>query len=94
VAGVRAAHFDSLAEALRAVDEGRTDAAIVDHLTARRLLATQFGHLRVAAQLTREPYAIAVWGESVDLLDAINRALEEMQADGTLERMVEEWMRK
>ena len=93
-AGIQAATFDSVEEALRAVEERRADIAVVDGVTARQLLAKQFDGLRIAAQLTSEPYAIAMWGENVELYAAINRALEAMQADGTLDRIVEEWMQK
>ena len=84
--GIVAARFDSAREASDAVGQGRAEAAILDGVTARQLAA------RVAAQLTSEPYAIAVWGDSVDLLAAIDRALAEMEADGTLQRIIDEWM--
>jgi len=86
--------FDSLQEALQAVDEGRADAAIIDGVTARQRLSTRFGDLRVVAQLTSEPYAIALWGQNTELLAAIDGALSDMEADGTLARIVDDWMRK
>lgn len=92
--GVTAARFESALDALQAVADGRADAMIVDGVTARQLLPTRFADLRVAVQVTNEPYAIAVWGESVDLLAALNRALDEMLADGMIERIVEEWIAK
>lgn len=93
-AGIAAAQLDSASDALAAVEDGRADAAIVDTLAARHLIATRFDGLRIAARLTSEPYVIAVWGESVDLLAAINGALDEMERDGTLERIIAEWMGK
>ncbi|HLF28120.1 MAG TPA: ABC transporter substrate-binding protein [Anaerolineae bacterium] len=91
--GIEAARFDSALAALQAVVEEQVDAAVLDAVTARQMLAQQFGDLHSAAQLTHEPYVIAVWGESVELRAALDRALEAMQADGALERIVEEWMR-
>lgn len=93
-AGIMAVRFDSPSDTLRAVNEGQAGVAILDGVTARQLLARQFAGLRIAAQLTPEPYAIAVWAENVDLLAAINLALEAMEADGTLDWIVEEWMKK
>jgi ABC-type amino acid transport substrate-binding protein len=93
-AGVTAARFESAPDALQAVADGRADAAIVDGVTARRLLPARFADLRVAAQVTNEAYAVAVWGESAELLGAINRALEMMQADGTLIWIIDKWMRQ
>ena len=87
-ANIEAVHLDSPRDALAAVEDGRADAALLDRVTVLQLKA------RTAAQLTSEPYAIAVWGDSVDLLAAMDRALAEMEADGTLNRMVDEWMSK
>lgn len=91
---VTALRLDSNQEALRAVGSGRADAAIVDGVTARQHLFTRFPDLRIAAQLTSEPYAIAVWGGSTELLAAIDGALSDMQTDGSLARIVDAWMRK
>lgn len=93
VAGIQAVRVDSELDALQAVASGQADAAIVDGVTARQLLADLRG-LAVAAKLTDVPYAIAMWGTSAELQAAVNRALEAMQADGTLDRIVEEWMRR
>ncbi len=91
VAGIEAVRFDSALDALQAVASGQADAAIVDGVTARQLLA-DFHGLAVAAKLTDVPYAIAMWGTSVELQAVVNRALEAMQADGTLDRIVERWL--
>ena len=92
--GTSAAHFDSALDAARAVEEGQADGAIVDGVAARQLLAAQFDRLRIAGQLTHEPYAIAVWSSSFELLAAIDAALAGMEADGTLARIVDTWMRR
>jgi ABC-type amino acid transport substrate-binding protein len=92
--GIMAAHFDSAVDAVRAVAEGRVDGAVVDGVAARQLLATQFEELHITAQLTNEPYVVTVWGESTELLVAIDGALSNMEVDGTLARLVDDWMRK
>ncbi|HEY4687785.1 MAG TPA: ABC transporter substrate-binding protein [Anaerolineae bacterium] len=94
MAGIAAVKLDSPVEALRAVEAGRADAALLDRVTAWQSLASGFARLHIAAQLTSEPYAIAAWGESVELKAALDRALESMRADGTLERIINEWMVK
>jgi ABC-type amino acid transport substrate-binding protein len=93
MAGIEAVYFDSDVEALEAVSQGRADAAILDGIIARQLL-THMDGLRIAATLTHEPFAIALWGESVKLKEVIDQALGDMQADGTIDRIVEEWMRR
>ncbi len=91
--GVEIKYIPSAADALKAVSNGWTDAAIVDGVSARQLLP-QYPDLSVAGQVTRDPYAIAMWGESTQLLAAINATLAEMIQDGTIQRIVAEWMNR
>ena len=92
-AGVEIKYTQSAAEALKAADNGWVDAAIIDGISAKQLLP-KYPELQIAEQVTNDPYAIAMWGESTQLRDAIDAKLTEMKQDGTLERIVEEWMRK
>jgi polar amino acid transport system substrate-binding protein len=92
-AGVEIKYTQSAVDALKAVDNRWVDAAIVDGVSAQQLLP-KYPELQIAEQVTSDPYAIAVWGESTQLLAAINAKLAEMKQDGTLQRIVEEWMKK
>ena len=92
-AGIEIKYTPSAEDALKAAANGWADAAIVDGVSARQLLS-EFPELQMAEQVTSDPYVIAVWGDSTQLLEAINAKLAEMKQDGTLERMVEEWMGK
>jgi ABC-type amino acid transport substrate-binding protein len=92
-AGVEIKYTQSAADALKAVDNGWVDAAIVDGVSAKQLLPT-YSELQIAEQVTSDPYAIAVWGESTHLREAINAMLAEMKQDGSLQRIIEEWMKK
>jgi ABC-type amino acid transport substrate-binding protein len=92
-AGIEIKYTSSAAEALKAAANGWADAAIVDGVSAKQLLP-KFPELQIAEQVTSDPYAIAVWGESTQLLEAINAKMAEMKQDGTLERMADEWMKK
>jgi len=82
----------TVAEALVAVVAGKTDAALVDHVSA--LAATGAGSelLIVGEPVVGEPYAIAVHRESRHLLRVINQALAEMEADGTVEMLAARWL--
>ena len=91
--GVEIKYTQSAVEALKAVDNGWVEAAIVDGVSARQWLP-KYPQLQIAEQVTSDSYAIAVWGESTRLREAINAQLAEMKQDGTLHRIVEEWMRK
>jgi len=46
----------------------------------------------VGEPVVKEPYAVAVRHDSQRLLRAINEALAEMEADGTLEALIAEWL--
>jgi ABC-type amino acid transport substrate-binding protein len=91
--GLTIKYTESGGDTLKAVVNGWTDAAIVDGVSARQLLS-KYPDLGVSEQVTRDPYAIAMWGESDRLVTEINAALAAMQADGTLQRIVDEWMAK
>jgi polar amino acid transport system substrate-binding protein len=91
--GVEIKYTQSAEDALKAVSNGWTDAAIIDGVSVKQLLP-KFLDLQIAEQVTSDPYAIAVWGESTQLLEAINAKLAQMKQDGTIQRIVEEWVKK
>jgi arginine/lysine/histidine transporter system substrate-binding protein len=92
-AGVEIKYTPSAADALKAVVNGWADAAIVDGVSANQLLP-KFPELQIVERVTSDPYALAVWGESHQLLAAINATLTAMQQDGTTQKIIDEWMRK
>lgn len=68
-------------------------AAIVDHVSAR-IAASQDPDLRILTPpLSPEPYVIAVRDEDKALFEAIEDALQVLQADGVLDVLVEHWVR-
>ena len=91
--GLEIKYTASAGDALKAVANGWTDAAIIDGVSAQQLLP-KYPDLSISEQVTHDPYAIAMWGESDQLVVEINAALAAMKADGTLQRIVDEWMKK
>jgi ABC-type amino acid transport substrate-binding protein len=91
--GIEIKYTASTGDALKAVANGWADAAIVDGVSARQLLP-KYPDLSISEQVTHDPYAIAMWGESDQLAVEINAVLAAMHTDGTLQRMVDEWMKK
>ena len=89
--GITIKYTATIENALQSVATGQADEAIIDGVSAAQLLP-KYPALQHADQVTRDPYAIAVWGQSVQLLDAINGALDSMQRDGTTQRIVNAWM--
>ena len=92
-AGIEIKYTQSAADALKAVSNGWAGSAIIDGVSARQLLP-RYPDLQIAEQVTHDPYALAVWGESQQLLAAINTTLTAMQQDGTTQKIIDDWMRK
>ncbi len=91
--GINIVYVQSAEDALRAVMNGQADSAIVDGVSAAQLLP-KYPELKIVEQVTHDPYAIAVWGDSTQLLAAINAVLDAMQRDGTTQRIIEQWMNR
>lgn len=93
-ADVSVQHYPSADEALQAAVDGTAKAAITDHVSAAQLLAKKFSALEITAQVTSDPYAIAVWETSEDLLSKIDTTLEAMRNDGALQRIIDGWLKR
>lgn len=82
----------TVAEALRAVERGRSDVALVDHVSALEATAKSSDLVIVGEPVADIPYACAVRHDSVHLLEAINQALKSMEEDGTMEELISKWL--
>lgn len=72
---------------------GRADAAVIDHVSARAALAHAPGLRILVPPVTGEPYTIAGRAEDAALVEAVDEIIEEMQASGELNTLIEQWMR-
>jgi polar amino acid transport system substrate-binding protein len=71
---------------------GQADAALVDAVSAR-LFRRRHPQVVLAGQtVVPDTYAVVTRGRSFDLAGVINAALEAMNADGTLERILARWL--
>lgn len=86
------APYQTAAEALAAVTAGETDAALVDHVSALAVIGEGSGLVVAGQSVVGEPYTVAVRRESQHLLRAINEALAEMEADGTIGKLTAKWL--
>ncbi len=83
--------FRELDEAAAAVASGQADALLCDRVSALALLAAH--PLRMAGEpLTDEPFVIAVSPDAPRLLREVDAALADWSADGTLQRLAQEWL--
>jgi polar amino acid transport system substrate-binding protein len=81
------------ARALRAVEAGEADVALVDHVSALQAIGAGHNLTMVEEPVTAVPYAAAVQRDSQQLLRSINEAIEAMEDDGTMDRLVTKWLK-
>jgi polar amino acid transport system substrate-binding protein len=85
--------YPTSAHALEAVRTGETDAALVDHVSALQAIGAESPLTIVGEPVVEVPYAVAMRDDSQRLLRAVNSALTAMEDDGTLDRLVNEWLK-
>ena len=83
--GIEVQAFAANADAKAALTTGKVDAWVVDNLTAIQMVEEGDGLVILDEKMTEEPYAFAFAMGSEDLVAAINSALAELVADGTVE---------
>ena len=83
--GIQVQAFAANADAKAALTTGKVDAWVVDNLTAIQMVEDGDGLVILDEKMTEEPYAFAFAMGSEDLVAAINDALAELIADGTVE---------
>ena len=83
--GIEVQAFAANADAKAALTTGKVDAWVVDNLTAIQMVEEGEGLVILDEKMTEEPYAFAFAFGSEDLVAAINDALAELIADGTVE---------
>ena len=83
--GIEVQAFAANADAKAALTTGKVDAWVVDNLTAMQMVEEGDGLVILDEKMTEEPYAFAFAMGSEDLVAAIDEALAELIADGTVE---------
>lgn len=90
-AGLDVSAFAANADAKAALTTGKVDAWVVDNLTALQMVEEGDGLVVLEEKMTEEPYAFAFAFGSEDLVEEINKILEKMIADGTVEAIFAEY---
>ena len=84
--------LDEVISCMTSVSTGNNDALVIDLPVAANLITTSFSDLTVAEEIaTGEQYGIAVSKDNPALLEAVNAALAEMEADGSMDEIEAKW---
>ncbi len=76
------------AEAIQALNQGKVDCVVIDQQPAEAFVAINEGLKILDEEFTFEEYAICISKENTELKEQINAALAELKADGTLDKIV------
>ncbi len=91
--GVEVVRYDEITLAFQALASGDVDAVINDGPVSADIIEKnpELGAVLVGPPLSEEYYGIAVQPTKPELLDAVNKALAEIIADGTYEQIYLKW---
>ena len=81
--------YDNGLTAVQMLNNGQVDCVVIDNAPAKEFIAANPGLKLLDTAYVEESYAIGVGKGNTELKDAINTALEELKADGTLQAIVD-----
>ena len=84
--------YDNGLTAVQALLNGQVDCVVIDNAPAQEFVEANPGLKILDTEYANEDYAIGVAKGNTALLDAINGALEELQADGTVQSIVDKYI--
>ena len=84
--------FNKGTDAVAALTSGKVDCVIIDNEPAKSYIAANEGLEILDTEYVTEDYAICVAKENTELLDKINKALEELIADGTVQKIIDKYI--
>lgn len=84
--------YDNGLTAVQALMNGQVDCVVIDNAPAQEFVAANPGLKILDTEYANEDYAIGVAKGNTQLLDAINGALAELEADGTLQSIVDKYI--
>lgn len=84
--------YDNGLTAVQALMNGQVDCVVIDNAPAQEFVAANPGLKILDTEYANEEYAIGVAKGNTQLLDAINGALAELEADGTLQSIVDKYI--
>ena len=85
--------LDDISAGLAGVSTGNYAAYVIDLPVAEKNLKDSFTDLKILEKVaTGEEYGIAISKKNPELTKAINQALQDMTADGTMQKISDKWL--
>ena len=84
--------YDNGLTAVQALNNGQVDCVVIDKEPATAFVGANPGLVILDTEYTSEDYAIGMAKGNTALLDAVNTALAELQADGTVDAIVAKYI--
>ena len=85
--------YDNGLTAVQALNNGQVDAVVIDNEPAKAYVESNPGLKILDTSYAEEDYAIGMNKSNTALLEAVNAALEELRADGTLQAIVDKYIK-
>ena len=85
--------YDNGLTAVQALVNGQVDAVVIDNAPAKEFVAANPGLKILDTAYAEEDYAIGVAKGNTAMLNAVNTALEELKNDGTLQAIVDKYIK-
>lgn len=92
IEGATIEQYNKAFEAVQALSQGKLDAVIIDDQVAKALTASNDTVTVLEEPFTVEDYAICVSKDKSDLTKAMNAAIAELKADGTLQAILDKYI--
>lgn len=85
--------YSAGADAVMALKNGQIDCVIIDNEPAKAFVAATEGLKILPAEYANEDYALCISKDNPALLEAVNKALAELEADGTLKSIIDQFIK-
>lgn len=85
--------YNKGSDAVMALSQGQVDAVIIDNEPAKSYVAANKGLKILDTEYVTEDYAACIAKDNTGLTKAVNKALAELKADGTLQKIVDKYIK-
>ena len=85
--------YNKGSDAVMALTQGQVDAVIIDNEPAKSFVEANTGLKILDAEFANEDYAACISKDNAGLTKAVNKALAELKADGTLQKIVDKYIK-